>query len=422
MKKPIEFTTIVSPAVVRHNINHLKNLVFEVTDACNLRCKYCGYAEFYDGYDERKNTFLSFEKARMLIDHLAVLWRENKYEDIMHPLNIGFYGGEPLMNMKFIEQVTDYVESLRDIGRTISYGMTTNAMLLDRYMDFLAKKRVRLLISLDGDEKGQSYRVDADGNNSFGRVVRNVRLLQKTYPAYFEENVNFNAVLHNRNEVDTIYRFIESEFGKKPRIAALNDSGVKPGKKEEFYKTYKNVRQSFLMASNCRQMIAEGDLEMPQVEALSRYLFNYSGNYFDGYYSLGIDKDRFGPVQTGTCTPFLLKMFMTVNGKIIQCEKINHEFALGQVYEDHVDLDYQKISDRQNQYLSRLKRQCTACSRGERCNYCMYQIDYLGTNPNAPCPFFTTSAENEEEKEHLDFLRENPHLYKHLIKNVVFTK
>lgn len=326
------------------------------------------------------------------------------------------------MNMKFIEQITDYVESLRDIGRTISYGMTTNAMLLDRYMDFLAKKRVRLLISLDGDEKGQSYRVDADGNNSFGRVVRNVRLLQKTYPAYFEENVNFNAVLHNRNEVDTIYRFIEREFGKKPRIAALNDSGVKPGKKDEFYKTYKNIRQSFLAASNCSQMIAEGDLEMPQVEALSRYLFNYSENCFEGYYSLGIEKDRFGPVQTGTCTPFLLKMFMTVNGKILQCEKINHEFALGQVYEDHVDLDYRKISGIQNQYLSRLKRQCTACSRRERCNYCIYQIDYLGSNPNAPCPLFTTSAENAEEKEHLDFLRENPHLYKHLIKNVVFTK
>lgn len=41
--------------------------------------------------------------------------------------------------------------------------MTTNAILLDRYMDFLAENEFRLLISLDGDEKGQSYRVDTKG-------------------------------------------------------------------------------------------------------------------------------------------------------------------------------------------------------------------------------------------------------------------
>ncbi|MEG0518769.1 MAG: radical SAM peptide maturase [Bacteroidales bacterium] len=344
MQKPLDFTTIVTPTVVRHNILNLKNLVFEVTDACNLRCKYCGFADLYEGYDERKNVFLTFEKAKVLIDHLATLWREHKYEDILHPLTIGFYGGEPLLNIEFIKQVSSYIESLTDIGRAIRYNMTTNAMLLDCCMAFLVQKKIDLLISLDGDEKGQSYRVDAQGNNSFERVVRNVKLLQKTHPKYFKEHVNFNAVLHNRNDVETTSRFIEAEFGKKPRIAALNDSSVKPEKKEEFYQTYKNVMQSFLAASNCKQMIAEGDLEMPQVNLLSRYLFNHSGNTFDGYYQLRIDKEKLGLVQTGTCTPFLLKMFMTVNGKILQCEKINHEFALGQVYNDYVDLDFKKNS------------------------------------------------------------------------------
>ena len=30
---------------------NLPQLVFEVTDACNLRCKYCAYGEFYEDYD-----------------------------------------------------------------------------------------------------------------------------------------------------------------------------------------------------------------------------------------------------------------------------------------------------------------------------------------------------------------------------------
>ena len=33
---------------VERNLINLKRLVFEVTDACNLRCKYCGYADLYE--------------------------------------------------------------------------------------------------------------------------------------------------------------------------------------------------------------------------------------------------------------------------------------------------------------------------------------------------------------------------------------
>ena len=32
-----------------HNIINLRQLVFEVTDACNLKCKYCGYSDLYEG-------------------------------------------------------------------------------------------------------------------------------------------------------------------------------------------------------------------------------------------------------------------------------------------------------------------------------------------------------------------------------------
>ena len=39
------------------------------------------------------------------------------------------------MNMKFIKQVINYVDSLV-IERRIAYSMTTNAMLLDKQMDF----------------------------------------------------------------------------------------------------------------------------------------------------------------------------------------------------------------------------------------------------------------------------------------------
>ena len=29
---------------IEYNLAHLSQIIFEVTDACNLRCKYCAYA------------------------------------------------------------------------------------------------------------------------------------------------------------------------------------------------------------------------------------------------------------------------------------------------------------------------------------------------------------------------------------------
>jgi uncharacterized protein len=44
----------LSPERIRLALANLPQLVFEVTDACNLQCKYCGYGEFYDDYDSRE--------------------------------------------------------------------------------------------------------------------------------------------------------------------------------------------------------------------------------------------------------------------------------------------------------------------------------------------------------------------------------
>jgi predicted nucleic-acid-binding Zn-ribbon protein len=52
-------------------LSNLPQLTFEVTDACNLRCKYCGYGEFYEDYDKRENKMMSVDTALKLIDYLA---------------------------------------------------------------------------------------------------------------------------------------------------------------------------------------------------------------------------------------------------------------------------------------------------------------------------------------------------------------
>ena len=50
----------LTPAQIYYSLANLRQITFEVTDACNLKCKYCGYGEFYDDYDRRSNKMMPF--------------------------------------------------------------------------------------------------------------------------------------------------------------------------------------------------------------------------------------------------------------------------------------------------------------------------------------------------------------------------
>lgn len=404
---------------IEYSLINLPQLIFEVTDACNLRCKYCGYADLYEGYDKRENLKFPFIRAKMVIDYLHELWNKNCVEDAVSPFTISFYGGEPLLNVPFIRQVIGYVESLSPVGKKFHYNMTTNAMLLDKYMDFLVEKEFHLLISLDGDEEGHSYRVDACGKNSFKRVLKNIKLLQEKYPEYFEQYVMFNAVLHSKNSVERTFHFIKDTFGKAPSIAPLNNSGIRPDKIEEFNRTYRNYHESINQATNCESLKAEMFIKAPETNSVLKYLYYQSGNIFFNYNRLLLNNKRVKYLPTGTCTPFSKKMFITVKGRILQCEKINHEFALGQVTDNRVEMDFEAIAKQYNDYVFRYAKQCEKCGNRTSCIQCVYQIDDIH-NPNTYCRGCCTETQKEKQNEQsLRYLSEHPELFKRLLNEVV---
>lgn len=410
---------MINHDVIKKNLINLPQLVFEVTDACNLRCKYCGYASLYEGYDTRNNQKMSFEMAKRIIDYLADLWRASSSPHIVKPLAISFYGGEPLLNMPLVEDIVNYVKSLRDIGKAIYFNMTTNAMLLDRYFDFLVNNEFRILISLDGDFDGQGYRVDINGNNSFDRVIRNTKLLQTKYPQYFDRYVMFNSVLHNKNSVESIYYFIKNTFGKEPSISPLANSGIRPDKMNEFHQTYNDYQDSIESASDSELLKEDLFTRNPQTVNVLDYLQFKSGNVFLNYNSL-IRSDRVPEaVVTGTCTPFSKKMFVTVNGKILQCEKISHEYALGRVTDDGVNLDLTEISQQYNFLTSKFNKQCQSCGNRHNCPQCVFMIDNLKSKSTLCNNYISNSQSTEIDNRALLYLRKHPHLYEKLMSNQI---
>ena len=399
---------------ILYNLTYIKQLVFEVTDSCNLNCKYCGLSHLYESHDDRNGKMLSFEKARLIIDYLFSL-RDNS-PSVNYPLIFSFYGGEPLLNIKLIEKIVNYVE-VEKLSK-VSFGMTTNAMLLDRHMDFLAEKKFALVISLDGDEPSHSYRVDHSGENSFLRVFRNIKLLQEKHPRYFHEYVIFNSVLHNRNNVDGTYRFIKTNFNKIPLLAPLNTVGIREDKILEFKRMYQNINESIMLSGNCEVIEADMFVRTPRIFSLANYIFKQCGNTFVDFNDLFFDTSGMSTRQTGTCSPFAKKMFVTVNGKILQCERIPQNFILGQILDDRVEMNLEDIAARQNLYISKCSDQCSKCYLQEECPQCIYNINNIcGDVP--VCSNFC----NKDKYDHINdmtikYLREHPLYYEKILKEV----
>ena len=415
----IEFADI-HPDNIRYHLSNLRQITFEITDICNLKCKYCGYGEFYSNFDKRENKNLPIEKGYAILDYLSKLWNSDMNVSLDRNVYISFYGGEPLLNMDFIKVMINYVKNeLKCPNRHFSFSMTTNAMLVDKHMDFIAENNFYLLVSLDGNRENHSYRVDHSGKNSFDRVIKNIKLLQKKYPDYFEKYVNFNSVLHNRNSYEKIYRYIKKKFGKMPNITGLNDMGIRDDMKESFLATYRNAYENLMQSEHYDEIEKEMFLKSGNYNNLTIFLHQYSPFVFRDYSELLYNKREKNIVPTGTCLPFSKKIFITVNGKILPCERIGHQFGMGQINDNNiVHLDFEQIASKHNAYLNKVSAQCKTCKIIKSCIQCIYNLENLDGKP--VCKGYTNQQEFERYvNSQMMFLEKHPEDYYRIMEEVI---
>jgi len=81
-----------------HLARRLQRLTLQVTQDCNLRCDYCSYSGTFRTRSHSKKV-MSFETARKAIDYVL----SNSIDE--ERLSIGFYGGEPLLEVGLIKSI-----------------------------------------------------------------------------------------------------------------------------------------------------------------------------------------------------------------------------------------------------------------------------------------------------------------------------
>ncbi len=360
---------------IKSGLVNNKHVIFEVTDACNLKCKYCVYGELYDKHGPRRNRDMNIRKAKLLIDYMQEYWNSNANKSHETEIRIGFYGGEPLLNFPFIKEIVEYTRGITLNHNHFTYGFTSNGILVHRYIDYLVKHRFRMLISLDGNEKGNGHRLFPDGSPSHEAVYRNIMLIKERDPHYFEKYVEFNAVLHNLNSFCSIYDYFQSHFDKRVQVSELNKVGIRESMRREFLKVFKDEGRSLNRSKN-RDRIEKEILEhTAKGVKLAEFLDKYTGCVFNDHYDLLYPKRNHIEMSTGTCVPLSNRLYMSVSGKIFPCERIGDEYALGHVDDNGVHIDFERIAARYNHHYQRLREQCQECSNIAACPTCIWQMD-----------------------------------------------
>ncbi len=146
-------------------------LWLQMTDACNLRCRYC--------YINKNPKHMSIETAKTVVSRVA----QECYRAGFDSLEIKCAGGEPTIRWDVIKELVDWLgTSSGKASINISVSILTNGTNLSSdLIDYAADRRVHLSMSLDGSEQWHDKnRPYANGQGSFRDVERSIdTLLQR---------------------------------------------------------------------------------------------------------------------------------------------------------------------------------------------------------------------------------------------------
>ncbi len=150
----------------------LKTLILHLTDACNLNCRYCYHSHWAEKPEKKK--VMRSEVGCRAVDFLFD--RAGELEEVV----LVFFGGEPLLNFKVIQEVVHYAcQKASEKGKKINFAITTNGTLFtEEIIGYFKDKNIGITVSIDGFEKlHDRYRRFSDGSPTYGILLQKLKHL-----------------------------------------------------------------------------------------------------------------------------------------------------------------------------------------------------------------------------------------------------
>lgn len=345
---------------------YIQQLVLNVTENCNMRCKYCYVSEAYKYTRNRTGAMMSEKTAIESLDYFFGLVDEVAKFNPGKKCAITFYGGEALLNFEVIKKSIEYAKENCPV--TPMFNITTNGTLLygDK-VDYLVENNVAISVSLDGvEDEHDRNRVDVAGAGTFEVIVNNIKKLKEKYPDYHK--VNFAAVYDLKTNFEKNDCFFEKNSKTLPYVGMVSpvvDNGTDYYSKynDEDIKCYRNRYFHMLdkyIDCKIKNKKMSSYLEMLFELQLANVLLRVRGK----------DEKLSILPFTCTCVPGM-KISVRPDGKFDICEKVNGTMPIGDI---ESGLDVKSISAIVKEYNNIVASECVECPINKVCGVCFAQV------------------------------------------------
>lgn len=173
---------------------------------CNMRCKYC-FADTGE-FHMKNRILLSYETGKKALD-----WLVSKSGN-RHNLEVDFFGGEPLMNMRVIKELVAYGRELEKLhNKNFKFTITTNGLALNNdNIEFINKEMDNVVISIDGRKDVQDkMRPGVNNKSCYDVVLKNAKnLVEKRNQQQYYIRGTFTK--HNKDFGEDLFYLADQGF------------------------------------------------------------------------------------------------------------------------------------------------------------------------------------------------------------------
>lgn len=343
-----------------------KQVTLQVTQNCNLRCDYCVYSGKYFNRGH-SNKSMSFETAKKNIDYIMNHSCETKR------IAIGFYGGEPLLEMPLIKQCISYINENYSEKKVI-YTLTTNGtMFTDDILKYLFENDFIIMISLDGPKEiHDMHRKYPDGSGSFDIIIENLRKIQKNFPNHYKK-VSINTLINPENDLRCVQKFYDIDSVLSyytPKITSLSEfnTNYSPKYDEDFQIANRLGRMKVLlwMLGKVSKSI------VPNLFQDTKLSFLITNRLLQPINALPETCHHSGP-----CIAGVERLFCDVDGNFLPCEKVSEKSDAMKIGHIETGIDLEKA--RQLINIGEItKDACSSCWGFMHCTQCAAAADNEG--------------------------------------------
>ena len=313
-------------------------LIKPASSLCNMKCKYCFYADVADNREVRSFGLMSEDTLEALVKKV--------FEYATESATFSFQGGEPtLVGIEYYKRLIELQKKYNAKKIKVHNSIQTNGYVIDdEWSRFFAENKFLVGLSMDGNSDLHNYmRIDQRGEGTYNKVKRATELFKR-------HGVQFNilCVVNNyvANKPQAVYNALK-KYRYIQFIACLDSFDLE---KKDFSLTNERYK-NFL------------------VSTFNEYYKDFrSGNYvsvrnFDNYISILMGNQPENCANRGICTCYFV---VEGDGGVYPCDfYVLDEWKLGNVNSDGFDnmLD----SDTAKSFVE------TSKNRPDACKDCRYK-------------------------------------------------